>query len=311
MVSLRVIETLITGHVPEGAGSEKLALLARVGPQAHQGRRAARRKAPRRLRCESRQDLIVDAFQSATPKISAAIETYFALYEQRSPGYRVSLRRIFKEFVAAASDKPIDTVTDLDFKTYEKRLASRGLANATQRTYIAQAGMLFHFAHKKGWLKRDPRVAYRPPKEELHDPNPMDDDALKAFFGFVRTPVRYRPEAWGYAEWIGIGFLTLGLRPIELMHARWEDVDWDQRFVFIRKSHPNKEPQALQNQPIPMAAWPQFLARRKAEELRLAPTTLRKVPAAQLAPNSPPGFASTVIGTASTRSATSKRCVPG
>jgi site-specific recombinase XerD len=202
---------------------------------------------------------------SGPPTISDAIEAYFALYEQKSPSYRASLRAIFGEFLTAVGNKPIESVADLDFKTYEKGLARRGLANATQRSYIAQVGMLFHFAHKKGWIKQDPRLTYRPPKEELHDPNPMNDDDVKAFFDFVRTPVRYRPEGWDYAEWIGVGLLCLGLRPIELMHARWEDLDWDERFLYVRKSHPNKEPQALQNQPIPTAAWPQFLARRRAE----------------------------------------------
>jgi site-specific recombinase XerD len=202
---------------------------------------------------------------SGPPTLSHAIAAYFALYEQKSPSYRASLRAIFGEFLTAVGNKPIESVTDLDFKTYEKGLAQRSLTNATQRSYIAQVGMLFHFAHKKGWIKQDPRITYRPPKEKLHDPNPMNDDEIRAFFDFVRTPVRYRPEGWDYAEWIGVGLFCLGLRSIELMHARWEDVNWDERFLYVRKSHPNKEPQALQNQPVPLAAWPQFLARRQAE----------------------------------------------
>ena len=50
--------------------------------------------------------------------------------------------------------------------------------------------------------------------------------------------------------------VTLGLRPVELRYAEWEDVNWDKRFLFIRRSHANKTPQACQNQPIPPRRGP-------------------------------------------------------
>lgn len=199
--------------------------------------------------------------------VSAAAETYFALYDQQSPGYRGSLKTIFREFMLVSGDKPIAEVADTDFKAFERRLTDRGLANATVRSNIAQLGMLFNFAMKKGWLKQDPRLTYRRPKEDLKEPDPFTEQELEAFFAFVRQPARYRPAAWEYIEWIGIGLLCLGLRPIEMEYALWEDVNWKERFLFIRRSHPNKMPQACQNQPIPLAAWPQFLARRQASGL--------------------------------------------
>jgi integrase len=117
--------------------------------------------------------------------------------------------------------------------------------------------MLFHFAVKKGWLTQDPRLTYRLPKEELKEPNPFTSDELAAFFKW----------AWAtkpHLAWMGAGMLALGLRPIELQHATWENVNGDERFLFIARSHPAKMPQACQNQPIPMSVWPLFQKRRRA-----------------------------------------------
>jgi integrase len=91
-----------------------------------------------------------------------------------------------------------------------------------------------------GWLKSDPRATYRKPKEELRDPNPFTDAELEAFFGFTRGPSRFRPDGYAAAEWIGVGLLTLGLRPVELIGACWENVDFDERFLFVAESHGNK-----------------------------------------------------------------------
>jgi hypothetical protein len=44
-------------------------------------------------------------------------------------------------------------------------------------------------------------------------------------------------------------------------------VNWDERFLFIDRSHANKMPQACQNQPIPLAVWPLFLERRRDKGL--------------------------------------------
>ncbi len=168
------------------------------------------------------------------------------------------------DLAEAAADLPeVGGVVELELKALERRLAGRGLANASGRSCFAQVGMLLNFALKKGWMKVDPRATYRKPREQLKDPNPLTDDELTKFFDFVRAPARFRPDAWTSMEWVGIGLLTLGLRPIELQRARWENVNWDERFLFIAESHGNKLTQARQWQPIPLAAWPHFLARRK------------------------------------------------
>ena len=65
-----------------------------------------------------------------------------------------------------------------------------------------QVGMLVNFARKKSWLKQDPRLTYKPPKEELKDPNPFSDDeqlAIRIVGATARTRVmRYvrATRAW-------------------------------------------------------------------------------------------------------------------
>jgi integrase len=204
-----------------------------------------------------------NVFAAEAPSITEAIEEYFRLYTEQAEGYRTSLRKIFTEFATAAGNKQVDEIRDADLKAYEVRLAKRGLARTTVRSYLAQAGMLINFAVKKGWLRQDPRLTYKPPREELKDPNPFTDDELKRFFEFVRAPVRFRPDGWEAMGWAGVGLLVLGLRPIELMGARWEHLNAETRFLFVDQSHGNKVKQARQWQPIPLVAWPLFEERRQ------------------------------------------------
>jgi site-specific recombinase XerD len=217
----------------------------------------------RRAFLDGLRDARPDPGAPEAPSITAAIEEYFRLYTEQNPGYREQLQAIFAEFATTAGDKAIDEVRDVDLKAYEVRLTNRGLARTTVRSYIRQVGMLVNFAVKKGWIRQDPRLTYKLPKEELKDPNPFSDDELKRFFDFVRAPVRFRPAGWQAMEWAGVGLLALGLRPIELMGARWEHVNSDTRFLFVDQSHGNKVKQARQWQPIPLIAWPFFQERRQ------------------------------------------------
>jgi hypothetical protein len=91
-----------------------------------------------------------------------------------------------------------------------------------------------NFALKKGWIRQDPRLTYKPPKEELKDP--FTDDELKRVFEFVRAPAKFRPEGWDAMEWAGIGLFVIGLRPIELQGAMWEHLSVENRFLFVELS---------------------------------------------------------------------------
>jgi len=194
------------------------------------------------------------------PTISAAIEDYFRLYTKQSPGYRATLRRIFEEFQEIVGDKPVDQIVNHDLSAFEEHLGGR-LGVVSVRSYIRQLSMLITYCWKNGWIRKDPRATYRLPKETPKDPNPFSRDELEKFFAAME------PKAFDHLRWMGVGMLCLGLRPIELEHARWEDLNVGERLLFIRKSHPNKMPQACQNQPIPLVAWPMFVERKEKEGL--------------------------------------------
>ena len=196
---------------------------------------------------------------SGAPTLSEAAAHYFQLYNQ-SADYRATLRRIFAEFTEVVGDKPCDKLQDHDLKRFELVLADR-VGPVSVRSYIRQLGMLINFIVKKGWVRVDPRLTYRLPRETQTAPNPFSLDELKRFFAVVSNPKH--SKNWNHLEWMGIGMLCLGLRPVELEYARWEDVNFDQRFLYVAKSHANKMPQACQNQPIPLIAWPHFVERRQ------------------------------------------------
>jgi integrase len=197
------------------------------------------------------------------PRLSEAIERFHAMYDDRDAGYAKTLRAICAEFLDTVGDKPVERVTDEDLKAYERRIAKR-LCRASVRSYLRQLAMLIEFCVRKGWIREDPRLTYRVPREELRDPNPFNDEELRRFFEICRSPIPGHPRGWHHLEWIGTGLLCLGLRSVELQHARWEDVNFDERFLFVARSHGAKERQARQLQPIPLAAMPVFEARRKA-----------------------------------------------
>jgi integrase len=203
-----------------------------------------------------------ETFEQATPMLSVAIEKFHALGDDRVAGYRSTLRTICQEFLEVAGDKSVDRITDEDLKAYQNRITPR-LVLVSVRSYLRQLGMFIEFACRKGWIRADPRLTFRVPREEIRDPDPLTDDDVKAFFRICRAPVLGHPKGWAYLEWIGTGFLCLGLRSIELEYARWENVDWKERFIFVARSHGAKERQARQLQPIPLAAMPAFEAHRK------------------------------------------------
>ncbi len=61
--------------------------------------------------------------------------------------------------------------------------------------------MLPRFGIRKGWLKADPRLTYRLPREHLRAPNPFSDDELEAFPGHGRTSRTSRGSAPGFSAW--------------------------------------------------------------------------------------------------------------
>jgi integrase len=210
------------------------------------------------------QIVTLKKFQTALPedgvtRISAAIEEYFRMKQGRQiVGYQKTLRAIFTEFMELVGDKPVNDIRGTDLKAYEEALSGRDLSSASVRSYMRQLSMLLTYCWREGWLKRDPRLNYDLPPEEEKDPNPFSEDELTKFFDLVRE------QEWDHLWWMGVGFLTLGLRPVELEHARWENLQ-DERFLFIEKSHSRKIKQARRNHPIPLVAWPIFLKRRKKE----------------------------------------------
>lgn len=193
------------------------------------------------------------------PTISGAIEAYFDLFEQ-SPGYRKTLRWVFETFRDIAHDKPMDHIRDTDLKSVERHFA-KTCSRTTVRSYMKQVSMLLGFSQKKGWIRCDPRLTYRLPKEELVEPNPFTPVEVALFFETVRTKGPSR--GWGHLEFLGAALLTLGLRPVEAIHARWENVNWTERLLWVGKSHGAKEKQAIQWQPIPLAVWPMFLRHKR------------------------------------------------
>lgn len=123
--------------------------------------------------------------EAATPTLTAAIESYFGLFDHHAPSYGRTLRFIFAEFRDVTGDKPFDQIDDGDLKAYERHLTRRNLSRTTIRSYIKQVGMLLHFGLRKGWLRQDPRLTYRLPREELKAPNPLTDVELDAFFSWA------------------------------------------------------------------------------------------------------------------------------
>lgn len=193
------------------------------------------------------------------PMLSAAIEKFFELRDQ-SAGYRKTLRYIFNEFKDTIGDRRMDQIRDEDLKAFERRIAKR-CGRTTTRAYLKQLGMLIHFALRKGWIRNDPRVGYKLPREKLTEPNPFSKDDLKRFFEVCKT--RGPSRGWAHLEWLGTGLLTLGLRPVEAMFADWRNINWDERLLWIDKSHAEKEEQARTWVPIPLSVWPEFVARKK------------------------------------------------
>ena len=166
--------------------------------------------------------------------------------------------------VEAWGDRRVDEITEIDLVTLESHLKKLGMGGVTVRRAIDDAYMLIDLCVKKGWIRDDPRHVYDRPVLPKMKPRSLTRGELQNLFDFAAQSPRPGWSSRPHVEWLVAGLVSLGLRSeSEIPWCRWENVDWENRFLRIDRSHRGKEASACRPQPIPKIAMPLLEARRR------------------------------------------------
>ena len=184
----------------------------------------------------------------ATNSFEAVAREWFAKY---SPAWAENhanriLRRLERDIFPWIGARPVADITAPNLLTVVRRIEARGALETAHRA-LGNCGQVFRYAVATGRAERDPSGDLRgalPPVKGTHFASVTDPakvaEILRALDGYqgtlpVRSALRLAPLVF--------------VRPGELRHARWSDIDLDAaewRFTVTKTDTPHIVPLARQ-----------------------------------------------------------------
>lgn len=107
------------------------------------------------------------------------------------------------------------------------RMAGRGLSGTTARYVHTLLRSAFKLAKKRDLIRQDPLETVKPPKADSREMNAMKPEEAKRF---IDHAMQTREGA------MFLFALQTGARPAEYLGLKWEDIDWREKTVTIRRS---------------------------------------------------------------------------
>lgn len=136
-------------------------------------------------------------------------------------GYRTATEHIVEHFGNAR----ISDIETSDINKLLNKLARKGLAKKTVKNHKIIINRIFHFAVIDGDIRYNPaKEAELPrnlPETKRHPATPTEE-----------STIRQSSEIW-LLPYLA---LTTGMRKGELLGLRWEDVDFENNFIYVRRS---------------------------------------------------------------------------
>ena len=124
-------------------------------------------------------------------------------------------------------DRPLDSITARDIKTYLKRRQEEGLSRASQNRYLAMLKALFKAAVAYGHCRTNPTTEVTMQREAQKVPDALTESQVEALL--PQCSDRIRPCVTVAVD--------TGLRRSELFGLRWGDVDLvEEGQLIVRKS---------------------------------------------------------------------------
>ena len=165
------------------------------------------------------------------------LEQYLAL-NQLSPITVAHYRYLFTTYLRSLGSKPSDEITPDEIVSWYQK-GSQQHATATDRTFVTLKTVM-HFGHTLGLLKQNPagiagQVIQRPKtaRKDTHLREIFRN--LKPFVNaFIATPLRPVMRDWL------VLVLTTGLRKVESMTLKWDQVDFSDKSITIPINKANR-----------------------------------------------------------------------
>src|SRR5690625_659164 len=163
--------------------------------------------------------------------LKEAVALYLRRFEQQGKRSVYNVRNTLELFEKEHPRAYLMDVTARDVRAFVYR---SDFADWTKRGYYTKLATFMGFAVKEGWIRQAPTDEVERPKVADRKPVYMSHNEYNRFLEVVEKEiVRYGD---GRLEWLR-DFLKLGvgsgLRPNELRHLRWRDVDLDKGVIHV------------------------------------------------------------------------------
>ncbi|GHV58564.1 site-specific integrase [Campylobacterota bacterium] len=119
----------------------------------------------------------------------------------------------------------LTAVRPMELNAWQSRLIKQGLAPATVRHARAVFRGILADAYMNELIVLNPFDRVKAPKLMPHDVRPFTRDQVEQLI--------QEADGW-FSRFLQVAFFT-GLRTGELMGLRWEDVNWQERYVCVRR----------------------------------------------------------------------------
>lgn len=139
-------------------------------------------------------------------------------------GYDVDVR---VHLVPVIGRHALDRLTPEHIEQLHRRMTQAGSAPATVHHVHRTLRTALGEAQRRGYLLRNPAAIARPPRQPLHEVEPLTVAEIKRLLAAAED--RRNSARWAIA-------LSLGLRQGEALGLRWGDVDLDTGTLVVRRS---------------------------------------------------------------------------
>lgn len=163
----------------------------------------------------------------------------------RSDGYMEQLRYCFSGFTRGRSTRAIDSLTTKELETFLEQLE---VAPRTIKGRIQNLRLLFNYAHRRGYVDRNPAAALELPTQDVEKIGIHTPDQVKAVLAAAMA------QHGGVAKALAIRYFA-GLRRSELERLEECEIHLDQRRIEITAAKSKTRRRRLVTIQDNLAAW--------------------------------------------------------
>jgi integrase len=164
--------------------------------------------------------------RQADHRVDAIVAEFITRYAKpRNRRWKESERILLREFVAVFGQKDIRDVTRADVLEIMDGAIERG-AHYSANRILSNVRKLYNWCIERGIVEKSPIVGLKAPTKEVSRDRVLDDGEIKAVLHACRN------DTYPFRQFAPL-LLATGQRRGEIVHARWSDIDLDNKIWVI------------------------------------------------------------------------------